>query len=361
LSRGARILVLDEPTAVLTPQESEALFEHLRALSDAGRSVVFISHKLREVLAVSDRISVLRGGIRAATVQTAQSDAASLVRLMLGEEKARQVDAEAPIRTERSGPTRPVVVVSNVSAKDDRGVLAVNHVSVTLNSGEIAGVASVAGNGTRELVEVLTGLRRPTSGTISVHTARNGANREGPGLATTMAHIPEESSTGVAMTESIETNAVVRIVDTPAGKRWGPFLNLKALSSHARQLIKEARLPGVSPQRATSTLSGGQCQRLIIRRELSAKMPALVAAFPSRGLDVASMTEVQNALLGARNDGAAVLLLSEDLDELFQISDRLLVMYEGRIVADLAADTTDRETVGLLMTGESSGQEEAHR
>lgn len=348
LTRGARILVLDEPTAVLTPQETEVLFQHLRSLRDAGRTVILISHKLREVLAVSDRISVLRGGVRTATVEASQADTGSLVRLMLGEEKARDFATRATETRRPADDGRAVAVVSDVSAMDDRGTVALDRVSLTLSSGELVGVASVTGNGAHELVEILTGLRPPASGSVSIDAGEAQKKR---GLARRVGHIPEETSTGVAMGESIGTNAVLRLADTPKGLRGGGLLRRKAMDSHAAQLMSTARLTGISPGRLAATLSGGQCQRLIIHRELSAGSPVLIAAYPSRGLDVASTAEVQRSLLAARNRGTAVLLLSEDLDELFELSDRILVMYEGRVVADLAPESTSLEEVGLRMTG----------
>lgn len=354
LSRGARILVLDKPTAVLTPQEAGILFENLRALRATGRAVILISHKLREVLAVSDRISVLRGGVRAATVEAAQADTDSLIRLMLGDRKAgdlaangagveRALDAHRAIDVGRS-----VAKLTRVSATDDRGLVALDQVSLALAPGELVGVASVAGNGAHEFVEVLTGLREPQAGTVSVVAG----GKKGRGTtARRIGHIPEETSTGVAMDEAIGTNAVLRLADTSTGVRWGAFMRERTLEAHARSLMSAASLRHISHRRTASTLSGGQCQRLIVQRELAAGRPVLVAAYPSRGLDVASAAEVQRSLVSARNDGTAVLLLSEDLDEIFELSDRILVIYEGRIVADLDPDATTREEVGLWMTG----------
>ena len=346
LYREARILILDEPTAVLTPQEAESLFETLRVMAEEGRTVIFISHKLNEVAAVSDRVTVLRGGRTVATMATAQTTPHSLASLMVGREVA---EVGWTPREEWLGDT--VLKVSNVSALGDRGSPALRDVSLTLRSGEILGLAGVAGNGQRELAEVVTGMRTPTQGSVTVDGKRLRPGDARAAISAHVSHVPEDRlHTGVAPSLSIASNSVLKAY---RGSRfaWGPLLRLRAIRAHAAQLIRHYDVRGGTPELPARRLSGGNLQKIVLGREFDGQPRVLVVASPTRGLDVAAIETVHAQLRKAASGGVGVLLISEDLDEILALADRIDVMYEGEIVAELETGAATVEEIGLLMAG----------
>jgi simple sugar transport system ATP-binding protein len=349
LQRGARILILDEPTAVLTPRESEELMRTLRQIALEGRTVILISHKLEEVRSVADRVTVLRGGqVVAAGVAMGQLSTRDLARLMVGDDVAANgTSAES----DHSGGREVRLVLDNVSALDARGLTALRAVSLEVGVGEILGIAGVAGNGQRELAQVITGLRTPTGGKILLDG--RDVTRIDPRVLTRrgVAHIPEDRlGEGLVGNLTVADNAILRSYDRPPVAS-GPFLNLDRIRTFTVSLLERFHIRGAKPDSTTRLLSGGQLQRLLLAREMAIDPRVIVAVHPTRGLDVAATQQVQDWLRAARQKGASVLLISEDLDEVIQLSDRIGVMYEGQIVGSLALADADRETIGLMMAG----------
>jgi general nucleoside transport system ATP-binding protein len=346
LYREARILILDEPTAVLTPQEAESLFVTLRVMAEEGRTVIFISHKLNEVAAVSDRVTVLRAGKTVAMLATRDTTSRSLASLMVGREVA---EVKRVSREEWLGDT--VLEVSSVSALGDRGSPALREVSLTLRSGEILGVAGVAGNGQRELAEVVTGMRTATQGSVTIDDKRLRPGDARAAIRAQISHVPEDRlHTGVAPSLSIASNSVLK---TYRGSRfaWGPLLRLRTIRQHAAQLIRHYDVRGGSPELPARRLSGGNLQKIVLAREFEGQPRVLVVASPTRGLDVSAIETVHAHLRTAASGGVGVLLISEDLDEILALADRIAVMYEGEIVAELEGGAATVEEIGLLMAG----------
>jgi general nucleoside transport system ATP-binding protein len=348
LYHGARILILDEPTAVLTPQEADALFVTLRAMVAEGRTVIFISHKLQEVMAVADRVTVLRGGRNVATVETASTSTTELARLMVGRDV---VFSRAVRRHPPDYPVEPLLSVDTLCADDDRGRRAVVNVTFQVKAREIVGVAGVAGNGQRELAEAITGMRAVASGSMRVNgqVVRTGAVRDA--MHAGIAHVPEDRlHTGLAASLSIEDNLSLKSYRrAPVSK--GPFLDRGFVRRHATSIMErfDVRAPG--PSTAVRLLSGGNLQKVLLAREFTSKPSVLVAASPTRGLDVGAIEAVRKLLIDAADDGMGVVLISEDLEEVLALSDRILVMYEGAIVGEVPATDADAEHLGLLMGG----------
>ncbi len=346
LFREARVLILDEPTAVLTPQEASSLFVTLRAMAAEGRTVIFISHKLHEVKAVADRVTVLRGGRSVATVEAADATPQSLASLMVGRE------IEVNRRRERGGEIGAAVLeVVGVSAGGDRGLEALRDVSLTVRAGEIVGVAGVAGNGQRELAEAVTGLRPLTRGSVRVgdRVLRGGDPREA--IRAGVAHVPEDRlHTAVAPSLSIGSNVVLKSYRGTTVTH-GPMLLLKRIHDTAAHLIRsyDVKAPGTTtPARQ---LSGGNLQKVVLGREFSGEPRVLIAASPTRGLDIGAIETVHRYLREAADRGVAILLISEDLDEVLALADRVAVMYEGQIVGEVDAGSASVEEIGLLMAG----------
>jgi ABC-type uncharacterized transport system ATPase subunit len=346
LYREARILILDEPTAVLTPQEADRLFETLRAMADEGRTVIFISHKLHEVKAVADRVTVLRGGKSIATVSTADATPQSLAALMVGR------DVQVGRRVERAAPPGEEVALAaeGLSADGDRGARALHDVSLTVRAGEIVAVAGVAGNGQRELAEAITGMR-PCVGTITAggQTLRGGDPREA--ISAGIAYVPEDRlGTGVAPSLTVASNTVLRSYRSRA-LSLGPLLRLSVMRRRALELIQTYDVKPPNPAAPARQLSGGNLQKVVLGREFSGEPRVLVAASPTRGLDVGAIETVHAYLRGAAAEGVGVLLISEDLDEILALADRVAVMYEGRVVGEVDAAVATVEEIGLLMAG----------
>jgi general nucleoside transport system ATP-binding protein len=348
LYRDAKVLILDEPTAVLTPQEATSLFVTLRQMADEGRTIIFISHKLHEVIAVSDRVTVLRQGKSVGTVATTNSTTASLASLMVGR------DVATARRVARTNPVGGAVLeLDNVGAVGDRGQIAVDGATLTIHAGEVVGLAGVAGNGQRELAELVTGMRPIRSGAVRVNgtALRSGDPRDA--IRRGVAHVPEDRlGTGVAPSLSVAANTVLKSYRSRQASR-GPILRTGAIRAGAVALIKryDVRTPG--PDTPARDLSGGNLQKVVLGREFESDPAVLIAAAPTRGLDVGAIETVHAFLREATTRGIAILLISEDLDEVRALSDRIAVMYEGRIVGVVDAETTAVEELGLMMAGVS--------
>jgi simple sugar transport system ATP-binding protein len=343
LYRQARILVLDEPTAVLTPQETKEIFAVLRRLADEGHSIVFISHKLYEVLEIADRITVIRRGKVVGTRLPAETNEDDLAALMVGRNVQLVVDRG------ESHPGGPALVVSDLRVADDRGQQVVNGVSFDVREGEILGVAGVAGNGQEELVEALTGLRRPTSGSVSI----GGRDATGVGPRELqkrgMSFVPgDRHRYGLVLSFPVQDNLVLTQYDEPPYVR-GLFLNDQAIEAWAKRAVKEYDIRTPSVTVPVSTLSGGNQQKVVVAREFSRELRVLVLDQPTRGLDVGSIEFIHRQVIAKRDEKAAILLVSAELDEVLELSDRIAVMYRGEIVALVDGPTAEREEIGLLM------------
>jgi len=352
LYREARILILDEPTAVLTPQEADTLFETLREMAAEGRTVVFISHKLHEVKAVADRVTVLRGGRSIATVPAAEATPRSLASLMVG----RELDGGQPARTRTPG--EPALELTDVWSDGDRGDSAVRGASLVVRGGEIVAVAGVAGNGQRELAETVAGMRRATRGEILVggKEIRGGDPRSA--IAAGVAYVPEDRlGTGVAPSLSIASNLALKGYRERSSSH-GPLLRLGRIRERAVELIQRYSIAASGPGAAARLLSGGNLQKVVLAREFSGKPRLLIAASPTRGLDVGAIETVHAYLREAAADGVGVLLISEDLDEILALADRIAVMYEGAIVGETPREEADVEEIGLLMAGGQDPRED---
>lgn len=346
LYRGAEILILDEPTAVLTPQEAQELFRTLREMTAAGKTVIFISHKLDEVLAVAHRITVLRQGRHVATVDAAAMTKAELASLMVGREVLFRVE-KPPCQ-----PGEPRLILRDVEAVDDKGVPALRGLSLTVHAGEIVGIAGVAGNGQRELAEVICGLRPTTGGEIRVV---NRPVTNAPPIVMIeagVAYVPEDrSATGTAPNLSVAENLALKGYRRPGiGGRW--LVNRRAMLEEARRLVREFNIAPPTVETPARKLSGGNLQKVILAREIAQQPAVTVAAYPTRGLDIGATEQVRRILIQERSQGAAILLISEDLDEILALADRILVLYEGRIIGEVPAAEANLEQIGLMMAGQ---------
>jgi ABC-type uncharacterized transport system ATPase subunit len=346
VSRGSRVLVLDEPTAVLTPQEVEQLFATLRLMAREGHAVIVITHKLLELEAVADRITVLRGGRSVATIPAAEATPRSLAALMVGREIAE------PQRVEREQPAGELALeIESLSAAGDRGGLAVRDVSLGIRAGEIVGVAGVAGNGQRELAEAVYGLRVPATGVVRIDGRALRAGDPRAAITAGVAHVPEDRlGTALAPGLSIASNVSLKRYRAPPISR-GPLLLVRRMRELALALIRRYGVQAPGPDARVRDLSGGNLQKLVLGRELESEPRVLVAAQPTRGLDVGAIETVHAALRRAATDGLAVLLFSEDLDEILAVADRIVVMYEGALVGELETSSATIEELGLLMAG----------
>jgi len=356
---GASILVLDEPTAVLTPQESNDLLATLREMAAEGFSVIFISHKLDEVEAVADRITVLRHGAVVATVDARSTDRRDLARMMVGRELAGTLLSESEVAEHTMGD--PVLSVTALAAQNDKRMPALDGVTLEVRAGETVGIAGVAGNGQRELAEVITGLR-PAQGGHVLLSGRTITNHSPRQIAKAgVAHIPEDRiGTGLVGSLDLSSNAILRTYrDRPIAR--GSFLGSRAIARFTDALIEsyDVKTPGRGTR--LRDLSGGNQQKLLIARELSGEPRLIVAVHPTRGVDVGASEAIHGVLRAQRMRGAATLLISEDLDELLSLCDRIAVLYEGRIMGIVPASDADPETLGLMMAGTSAERIEGLR
>ena len=344
LYRGAQILILDEPTAVLTPQEVRELFGIIESLRSEGTSIIFISHKLKEVLEVADRITILRRGRKVDTVPREGATEQGLARLMVGREVLLQVD-KGPAQ-----PGEPLLQVEDLRVRDDRGVEAVKGVSLEVRAGEIVGLAGVDGNGQAELVEALTGLRRPAAGRVVVAGKAVTGSDARTVLEAGAGHIPEDRHRrGLVLDFTLAENLALHDFRSPPESRFG-WLFPGRLIARARRLIQEYDVRGGGPQTLAASLSGGNQQKVVVARELSRDPSVLIAAQPTRGLDVGAIEFVHRRLVEERDAGRAVLLVSLELDEILSLSDRILVIYEGEIVGEYEPGASDEE-LGIAMAG----------
>jgi simple sugar transport system ATP-binding protein len=344
LYRKADILILDEPTAVLTPQEAMELFAILRGLLSEGMSIIFISHKLNEVLEIADRITVLRRGKLVETLPATGATEETLARLMVGREVLLEVHKEA------ASPGEPLLEVSGLRVYDDRGIEKVRNVSFEVREREIVGIAGVDGNGQTELIDAITGLRRPESGTVRLqgHDVTVESVRQHFNVG--VGHIPQDRQRrGLILDFSIAENIALHDFRKPPASRFG-WLFPRRLLARGRALIREFDVRGGDPETKASALSGGNQQKVILAREIDRDPRVLIAAQPTRGLDVGAIEFVHRRLIDERNEGRAVLLISLELDEILSLSDRILVMFEGDIVGEFPPTTTEEE-LGLAMTG----------
>lgn len=345
LYRYADILILDEPTAVLTPQEVEELFRIMRSLVEQGKSIIFITHKLKEVLAVADRITVLRAGRVVGTTTPAQATEASLAAMMVGREVILTIP-KGPAR-----PTEPVLKIQDLYVLDDRGNMAVNGVSCEVYAGEILGVAGVQGNGQTELVEALTGLRPVEAGHVFILGEETTHATPRQIIELGVAHIPEDRQhDGLVLAFPVADNLVLCTYYRPPFARW-LTLREDSISRVATELVSRFDVRTPSIFLPASTLSGGNQQKVIVARELSRPIRLLIAAQPTRGLDVGSIEYIHQQLVRKRDEGCAVFLVSTELDEILSLADRIAVMYKGRFMAILPAAEATKKQLGLLMAG----------
>jgi simple sugar transport system ATP-binding protein len=352
LYRDARILVLDEPTAVLTAQEARDLFRVLEALKADGTAIVFISHKLNEVLAISDRVTVLRRGKRIDTVTTEGATEESLARLMVGREVLLEVD-KPPAQ-----PKEAVLEVRDLEVSDDRGLPAVRGLSLTVHAGEIVALAGVDGNGQSELIEAITGLRHVDGGQIVV----DGVDLTGASarkmVRQGVCHIPEDRHRrGLVLQFSLAENLALRDYDRPEMSRYG-LLSLRRMRERAQELIDEYDVRGGTPATMAGALSGGNQQKVVCAREIGHDPRLLVAGQPTRGLDVGAIEFVHRRLVAERDAGRGILLVSLEFEEVRSLADRILVIYEGQIVGEFPPDASEEE-LGIMMTGGGRQKEAA--
>ncbi len=344
LYRGAEILILDEPTAVLTPQEAQELFEIVRSLQGQGKSIIFISHKLNEVLEIADRITTLRRGKVVGTVSAAGATEEGLARMMVGREVLLRVEKTA------SHPGKPLLEVENLNVYDDRGLEAVRDVSFAVRGGEIVGLAGVDANGQTELIDAIAGLRHASSGRVVLdgdditHASARAMGDAGLG------HIPEDRHRrGLVLPFSLTENLGLHAYRQAPNSRFG-FLQLGKMLNRSKRLLAEFDVRGGAPTTPAGSLSGGNQQKVVLAREIDAEPKVLIAAQPTRGLDVGAIEFVHRRLVEQRDAGRAVFLVSLELEEILSLSDRILVIYEGRIVGEFPPTATEEE-LGFAMTG----------
>jgi simple sugar transport system ATP-binding protein len=344
LYRGAQVLIMDEPTAVLAPKEIDGLFNTLRSMVDAGKSIVFISHKLQEVMAIADRVTVLsKGKITAAGVETKGITRQELARLMVGRDVIFRIEKQA------KEPGDVVLDVQNVFAENDKGLPALRGVSLQVRAGEILGLAGVAGNGQRELAHIISGLRKCSQGKIYLNKEEISNRTVSYGINRGLAYIPEDRThVGSSPNLSMTDNVIMKKYRQPPISN-GLSINMLTARTFAEGLKSSYEIAVPSINTPVRLLSGGNLQRVILAREISGKPVLMVAVQPTRGLDVGAIEGVHRLLLEQRQAGAAILLISEELEELFSLSDRVAVIYEGKIMGEM--QDSDLDTIGQMMTG----------
>ena len=345
LYREADVLIMDEPTSVLTPQEVDQLFSTLQTLVDDGLTIIFITHKLDEVMEISDRVTVLRKGKAIATVNTFDTDKARLAELMVGREVVFRLEKNEVQRGEE------ILVVNDLHALNDRGLPALRGASFDLYAGEILGVAGVSGNGQRELTEVLTGLRHATRGHVTLE-GKDMTNRSAREISDAgVAHVPTERKTmGTVPNMTIRENLILKTYRRRPFSR-GMFLDNKVAEENALAAMDEYEIMAPSIDTAVKVLSGGNIQRVVLARELSGDPKLIIAAHPTYGLDVGATEQVRQILLKQRDRGAGTLLISEDLEEIMTMSDRILVLFQGQVMGIIDAEGAQIERIGLMMAG----------
>ena len=356
LYRGAKLIILDEPTAVLTPQETDELFDSIQALISEGHTIIFITHKLREVMRISNRITVLRAGKSIATLMTKDTNQEEISRLMVGREvlfRVNKIPAE---------PKDVVLSVRGLKALDDKGSPALQGVSFDIRSGEVLGIAGVEGNGQTEMVEAITGLRKATGGEIHYQ----GKELLGKSIAEIrrmkVGHVPEDRQTaGASLTSTIAENLILDHYRNPEFKR-GPFLNKKKIQSFAKTMMETFDVRAQNEETLAGALSGGNLQKVVVARELSKNPKLLIVSQPTRGVDIGAIEFIHREIIKRRDGGAAVMVVSAELSEVMALSDRIAVMYNGEIAAvlDNTPDLTEEE-IGYYMLGIKKQEREAAR
>jgi simple sugar transport system ATP-binding protein len=345
LSKDVRLLIFDEPTAVLTPQETDELILVIKNLASLGVGVIVITHKLREVMALADRVVVLRNGKVVGTTTPKESDEAGLAQMMVGRSVVLEVDKGV------ANPGKPVLTVKGLEVFDDRNLLAVKGIDLEVRSGEILGIAGVEGNGQRELVEAICGMRLRAKGEVLVSGVATKDMHPHAVHESGLSHIPEDREKhGLVSSYSIADNLILNQFDQePFARGW--FRNMGEIRKNADLLVEKFDIRTTSPAALASSLSGGNKQKVVIARELSQELQVLVAAQPTRGVDVGSIEFIHNQIVAARDAGSAVLLVSAELDEVLGLADRVAVMYAGKIVKILDEKDAERNKVGRLMAG----------
>lgn len=345
LYRDVDILIMDEPTAVLAPVESEELFMTLRSLVKEGRSVVFISHKLNEVMDISDRIVVLRAGQVVAERSTDQTSIKELTNLMVGRDLLESIEKK------NLDFGQPVLEIEKLDALNDKKLPALTSVNLMVRQREILGIAGISGNGQTELTEILFGMRKPTDGAIRINGKPLKFGSPAGAIQLKMGRIPEDRiDTGLLMDLSVEENMILENHKSQQFHRYGVLKSGK-IHQFCDDLISAYRITTTGRDAVTKSLSGGNLQKVMLARELSGKPLVVVAAQPTRGLDVGAMEYIHQRILKERERGAGILLISEDLDEIFVLSDRIIVIYEGKIMGEAVCDSASREQIGLWMSG----------
>ncbi|TJY43329.1 ABC transporter ATP-binding protein [Cohnella pontilimi] len=346
LYRGARLIILDEPTAVLTPQETDELFASIKALVGQGYTIIFITHKLREVMEISNRVTVIKAGKTIATLNTKETNPEQISRLMVGREVLFRVEKQP------AEPKEPVLSIRDLHSVDDKGAPALRGISLDIRAGEVVGIAGVEGNGQTELVEAITGLRRATSGSIRYLDKELVGKSVANIRAMKIGHVPEDrQTTGASLTSTIAENLILDHYRNPEFKR-GPFLNKKKIKQFAKVMMEIFDVRAQNEEVLAGSLSGGNLQKVVIARELSKNPKLLIASQPTRGVDIGAIEFIHREIIKRRDGGAAVLLVSAELSEVMALSDRIAVIYEGEIVAvlDNTPELTE-ENIGYYMLG----------
>ena len=345
LYRNVDILIMDEPTAVLAPSETIELFKTLKSLAKEGRSIIFISHKLNEVMEISDRIVILRNGEVVAEKKTSETNTKELANLMVGREILER------IKRKEVTLGKLVLEINNLTVINDKGLKAVKKVNMLVREKEILGIAGVSGNGQRELSEVLFGLREPVTGSVKINGKLLKTGSPVSAIKLGIGRVPEDRiETGLMMDLSVEENLILESHVSPNFHNKG-LINFKNIHRFSDVLIEEYNIKTAGRNAEAKSLSGGNLQKLILARELDGKPILVVASQPTRGLDVGAMEYIHQRMLEEKERGAAVVLISEDLDEIFTLSDRIVVMYEGEVMGDVPIEKASREQIGLLMCG----------
>lgn len=349
LYREAEILIMDEPTAVLAPTETQELFGTLKILVEKGKSIIFISHHLQEVMEISNRVIVLRNGVKVAERETAKTTTRELASLMVGRELLERLERG------KSQPGEVIMEVNDLHVKNSRGITAIDGVSLSVREGEIVGVAGVSGNGQTELSEIFFGQLAAGKGSVKINGQEIVSGTPAKIIKTGMARIPEDRiATGLFMDLSVKENMILeKHVEEPVSSHCG-ILNIGEIEQFAKDCVKNFKVKTNGIEAPVKSLSGGNLQKVILARELAGNPKIVVACQPTRGLDVGAMEYVHQVMLDEKKKGCGVLLISDDLDEIFLLSDRIVVMYEGKIMGETDNEHADRDTIGLWMSGVAS-------
>lgn len=352
LVSGAELLILDEPTAVLTPQEADALFVALRQMAQEGKSVLIITHKLGEVMRVADRITVLRGGKSIATMPLAETSQEELTVLMVG----HQLETAERVPNDRPG-NHVVMKMSGVCAMNDRNLPALRNVDLELHAGEIVGIAGVSGNGQRELAETLAGMRKVTAGRLILEERDVTGQNPRQAIDNGIAYIPEDRlGVGLVGKMDLAENYILKNFSKPQSSRWG-ILRKKSINQQTQEAVDTYQIKNAGIHTPAGLMSGGNLQKLLVGREVAEDPKIIIAAYPVHGLDVGAINSIHKILLEERQKGKAILLISEDIDELFALSDRIAVLYSGKLSAPIPIEQATVDNIGLLMVGQEGGSE----